>query len=99
MEKLQPAVEVLRAAILARQWEKAEQLLAEFRAAVEGDWSSAQSDDDIVELQAEVYEILEWARVMTLIGRAQARHKLLRIVRYGAYLRAPSGHRNIEIDA
>jgi len=99
MEKLQRAADVFRAAIVARQWERAEKLLLKFRAAVEAAWSSVENDDERDKLQAEVCAILEWARAMTLTDRAQARQKLGQIVRRSAYLGTPRQRTNIHLDA
>ena len=89
----------LREAIVCRQWAEAEQLLLEFRSTVVAAWSQAVGEEERRELQAEVSTILDWVRVMTLSGRAQAHQKLIKTIRRGAYVEARSVYCNIQIVA
>jgi hypothetical protein len=65
---------------------------------VEATWSQLASNEERVQFQTEVSAILDWARTMTLIGRAQTHQKLMQIVRRGAYLGVPRERRSVEID-
>ena len=92
-------ISLLRTAILSRQWKRAERLLPEFRTAVETAWVSLESDEQRRQLQVEVSTILDWARAMTLAGRAQDHDNLLQMARRGAYVETQRRAGNVEVEA
>jgi hypothetical protein len=89
-----PTVELLRTAVTSRAYAEAERLLGIYRGEMQVCWAAAVSPEDRAAIAAGVGDLLEWARVATLAGRAHAQRKLIHLTRTQAYTvcssRAPS---------
>lgn len=81
---MEKAADRFRAAIAAGAYWTAEELLAEYRREVESRWQGA-SDAGRLELKIEVETLLQWARKLTLVRRAHAQAKLVRLNSQRAY--------------
>jgi hypothetical protein len=75
----------LHAAIQSGAWSTAQDLLDAFRAEVEASWRAAQSEQERRVIAESVTGFLEWARAMTITGRAHANDGLNRLSRRHAY--------------
>ena len=98
MQSKQMAVDQFRAAVVGRQWAKAEELLPAFRAAVETAWANVRNDEERRSLQDEVLMTLRWARAMALVGRGQARDNLIQISRHSRYRETQGPSTTVQVD-
>lgn len=75
----------LHAAIQNGAWSTAQELLAAFRLEVEASWHAAGSEDERRAISHSVTGFLQWARAMTVTGRAHVQDDLNRLNRRRAY--------------
>jgi hypothetical protein len=64
---------------------EAELLLGGFRQEMQACWEAAASAEQRAVVVAEVSDLLEWARIATLAGRAHSQRKLIQMTCRKAY--------------
>ena len=82
---LSPTTDRLRSAVSSGDYLQAERLLGDFRQEMTANWRAAASAEQRAAIVADVSDLLEWARIATLAGRAHSQRKLIQMTCRTAY--------------
>lgn len=94
-----PVVKAIHDAVAVGNFSEAERLLDPYREQVLVHWRDAKSDSERKTIIADVNGLLDWARLMTLSGRAHAQNKLVLLRRESAYCGETGRPRSFSVEA
>ncbi len=94
---LQPAAHKFRSAVRSGNLGDADRLLVELRREVELAWAGAGAEER-QSMAADVFELLDWAKLTVLVRRSHMQRKLVEIRREGAYHSSPGSRGRGQIE-